>query len=230
MSRLLLSSGELWERHERRCLEVLIGALLRFRLDRTDESEGELNRRFYLCLLEAARDIERRDDVELPVVVPEGQNPPLLSDQARAAREFKRPDFYWAYHDHDGPEPARQFVVECKRLTPASRRWVYTDQYVEAGIARYTSEAHGYGKAAPSGAMVGYVQTLGVGTAEAHVNAALETSGLPRLGRSPAPSGLSAFTHDLQRTFPHSPFRLRHFWSAGAGAHAGSRGTAAAEP
>jgi hypothetical protein len=196
-------------------MEVLVMALEAFSFSGLDEGEAELNRRLYFGLCDAARRIEARDDIELPVVVPEGYNPPLLSDQARAARESKRPDFYWAYHDHDSDEPVRQFVLECKRLTVASRNWVYSDQYVIAGVARFTSLQHGYGMASRSGAMVGYVQRLDVDTARAEVGAVLAQAGLPDLETSAEGHGVAeGLEHLLDREFLHSPYRLRHYWVA----------------
>jgi hypothetical protein len=153
-----------------------------------------------------------REGIELPVVVPEGRNPPLASDRERSGREFKIPDFYWAYHDHDGDEPARQFVVECKRLTPASRGWIYTEQYVTAGIARFIGVTHEYGKAAPSGAMVGYLQALSYGAALAAVNSCLASAPLPLLEPFDQASPVPILDHLLDRSFPESPFRLRHLW------------------
>ena len=126
----------------------------------------------------------------LPVIVPEGLNPPLATDEQRAIREFKRPDFYWAYHDPDGDEPARQFVVECKRLATASSAWVYPEQYVIAGVKRFATTNHSYGKQAWAGAMVGYVQRITPDLARSEVDAYLDTAGLPALGQA-LPSGPS---------------------------------------
>jgi hypothetical protein len=209
-----LTSLDAWARHEQRCIQVLTAALERLDLPDHKESEDELNRRFYFCLLEAARAIEKRDEIELPVVVHEGRNPPLASDQERNQREFKRPDFYWAYHDHDGDEPARQFVVECKRITVASSSWVYTEQYVSAGVMRFIAVAHAYGKAAPAGAMVGYLQALDEADAAAAINACLQQASLPDLNLVTDPPPVSERGHSFTRSFPESPFRLRHFWRA----------------
>jgi len=210
----LLTSLDLWARHERWCLQVLTAALERFDLPDPSESEDELNRRLYGRIVEASRAIEKREGIELPVVVPEGRNPPLASDRERCEREFKVPDFYWAYHDHDGDEPTRQFVVECKRLTRASRGWIYTDQYVTAGVMRFIAVTHGYGKAAPSGAMVGYLQEFDHDAALAAVNACLESGSLPQLQPAKETTPLPILDHLLDRSFPDSPFRLRHLWRA----------------
>jgi len=213
MSRPSLVSIDAWGAHERRCAELLHSALDALAPIGLDESEDELNRRLYFHICQTARAIEQRDGTTLPVVVPEGLNPPLATDEQRATREFKRPDFYWAYHDPDGDEPARQFVVECKRLTAAGATWVYTEQYVIAGVRRFVAVDHGYGKEAWAGAMVGYIQRIPPDRAHSEVNAHLGTAGLPPLGRVPgASASVSGFGHELDRAFVHSPFRLLHLW------------------
>jgi hypothetical protein len=213
VTRPSLASFDAWGAHERLCVDLLRAALNAFPVVDPTESEDELNRRLYLHITETARTIERRDGVTLPVVVPEGQNPPLVSDQQRAVREFKRPDFYWAYHDPDGDEPARQFVVECKRLTAPSRGWSYTEQYVIAGVQRFVTPEHGYGKQAWAAAMVGYVQQIGAAAAHAEINGFLAAAALPALDPAPSPDQrIARHHHQLDRPFAQSPFRLLHLW------------------
>lgn len=212
-----LSSIDLWANHERRCLRILREALELLDLPDDDEGEVDLNRRLYRCVVRASHAIAARDQVEqLPVVVPEGRNPPAASDAERADREHKIPDFYWAYIDHLAIDPlsaARQFVVECKRLTTASSRWIYTEQYVQAGVVRFVTVEHAYGKEAPSGAMVGYLQALALDQALEEVNACALAMQLPPLELSDRGVGRrTELDHELQRAFPDSPFRLVHLW------------------
>ncbi len=208
-----LTSLDLWARHEQRCVRILREALARLGLPDPAESENDINRRLFRCILDVSRSIEIREQIELPVVVYEGRNPPLASDQTRSQRECKVPDFFWAYFDHDGDEPARQFVVECKRLTVATSRWNYTQQYVAAGVLRFISPAHGYGKASPAGAMVGYVQAIDEAVALVEVNGHLHAEGLPLLADSSLTHGRHVERdHLLKRSFHESPFYLRHLW------------------
>lgn len=201
-----------WAAHERLCLRLLEAALRKFPVVDPDEGEDALNRRLYFHITETGRDIERAEGVTLPVVVPEGLNPPLATDEERAAREHKRPDFYWAYHDHDGREFARQFVVECKRLTLPSRSWVYSEQYVVAGVRRFASTEHGYGAQAWAGAMVAYLQNLQADEALAQVNQYLGVTGLPELPPGTDSAGTRRLAHKFSRPFDHSPFSLFHIW------------------
>jgi hypothetical protein len=183
-----------------------------------DEREQDLNRRLYRSIVAAQVRAAREETEQVSGVVPEGRNPPVASDEQRGAREHKIPDFYWAYIDHLASDPAaaaRQFVVECKRLTTATRNWSYTRQYIEGGVMRFLSEAHGYGKAAPSGAMVGYLQALDADQALTEVNASATANNLPRLTlRTQRDGEPIELDHRLDRPFEQSPFLLMHLWSS----------------
>lgn len=212
-----LTSMDLWGRHQRRCLQLLRDALVSLTAGPADEGEVELNRQLYQSIVVAEHaEAVRSGGQQLSVVVPEGHNPPVGSDAERVAREHKVPDFYWAYIDHLSPVPkdaARQFVVECKRLTMASKSWDYTDQYVEAGVQRFITVEHAYGKEASSGAMVGYLQAMNTEDALKAVNASASVRKIPTLTlRQQTSNDPVELDHELARPFPISPFSLRHFW------------------
>jgi hypothetical protein len=213
--RPLLTSLDLWGAHERCCLGLLRAALALLAAESTGEAEVDLNRDLYRAIVRVSHAAAAAGDPP-PLVVPEGRNPPVASDHERAAREFKIPDFYWAYIDDlvaDPADAARQFVVECKRLTAASEDWVYTEQYVRSGIARFMTLGHGYGMGTPSGAMVGYVQRISLDDALDEVNGYAAVVSIPQLsanGRSAEES--AEFEHSLSRSFRESPFRLMHLW------------------
>jgi hypothetical protein len=211
-----LSSLDLWAAHERRCIELLRAGLSLLAADPGGESEPDLNRRLYRAIVRASHAAAGAGDAPPPVVVPEGRNPPAVSDRERAEREFKIPDFYWAYIDDLAPDPAaaaKQFVVECKRLTLASKDWVYTEEYVRSGIARFISLGHGYGMDMASGAMVGYLQEIRLDDALAEVNAHAHADSIPPLSLNARSGEDSAdLDHHLTRSFPESPFHLLHLW------------------
>lgn len=211
-----LTSINLWQRHEQRCVQTLRDALGLLADGPTGEGEPELNRRLYRAIIDVQIADARRGLEQLSVVVPEGHNPPAATDPKRTPREHKIPDFYWAYVDYLAPEPdavARQFVVECKRLTAATKDWDYTAQYIHAGILRFVTSEHGYGKGAPSGAMVAYLQQMDIDETLSQVNAHARTSGLATLAiRLRQPNEPVELEHQLERPFPDTPFLLLHLW------------------
>jgi hypothetical protein len=88
---------------------------------------------------------------------------------------------------------------------------------------RFVSDGHRYGQHTQSGAMIGYLEDMTCEEILQDVNTAVEqveqtlspqTKVSPLL---PPQSGwqdkaTSRLTHQLERSFPKSPFILRHFW------------------
>ena len=212
--RPLLSSIDFWSDHERLCKELLWTALQVLDDTPIDADENDLNRLLYRAIIRVSHSAAQGGN-HIPAVVPEGRNPPAASDQERAEREFKIPDFYWAYVDPlaiDPDDASKQFVVECKRLTnPLSR---YTREYVRSGVARFINLGHGYGKGMPSGAMVGYLQEILLVDALAGVNrvAAKDAIAVLTVRHRDGEKG-AEFGHDVIRLFPVSPFHLTHIWA-----------------
>ena len=211
-----LSSLGLWAAHERRCVDLLRAALTLLASDPGGESEPDLNRSLYRAIVRASHAAGQDESPPPPLVVPEGRNPPAASDEERAEREYKIPDFSWGYVDDLAEDPAaadKHFVVECKRLTQATSSWVYTEKYVRAGIARFISLGHGYGFGMASGAMVGYLQHIQLDDALTQVNAYAEADSIPPLSLNERDGDDRAeLDHQLTRSFPESPFHLRHLW------------------
>ncbi|MFN7923876.1 MAG: hypothetical protein U0Q16_27485 [Bryobacteraceae bacterium] len=179
------------------------------------ESEVELNRHFYFCLLEASRELDPDDEV---APVAEGNNQPDPDDEARANRELKRPDFQWVYLDRyeaNARHSSKQFVVECKRLGKALRTdWVFNINYVRHGIVRFKDPEWAYAKRFRTGVMVGYWQSMEPADVHCEVNdecsnatlSGLTLNGLWNSG------GISRCSHVLTRPFEVSPFTLYHLW------------------
>jgi hypothetical protein len=180
-------------------------------------NEVALNRELYWCIVEAQRDLGSQGLAPLAPVIPEGHNSPAADDHERAPRENKIPDFQWGLTDDqaaDVRESAKHFVVECKCLmTPRRKDWIYTEQYVTAGVRRFVAPDHAYGMGTRDGAMVGYVRTLTFAQV------------LDQLATHFAHEGLSVpveftrqgedhleLTHALSRPFKDSPFQLAHLW------------------
>jgi hypothetical protein len=212
-----LTSIDLWQRHEQRCLQTLRDAIGLLTVGPASEGEPELNRRLYRAIIAVQGADARRGLEQLPVVVPEGRNPPVDSDAQRTPRENKIPDFYWAYVDYLDPDPeavAYQFVVECKRLTAATKDWHYVARYVHSGILRFVTEEHGYGKGTSSGAMLAYLQDIDSDKALRDVNELVSAAGLSILAIRDCSTGArTELDHRLDRPFPESPFLLAHMWT-----------------
>jgi len=210
----------LWEKHERRVVQVLTIAL-RLLVGERDLPDGEnqINRKLFFCILRAIRDLHRQgvDLISYPIY--EGNNQPDASDEERAARERKRPDFQFGFIDHQEPNPhasAKQYVVECKRLGESGRRdWVLNTNYVEHGVVRFHDEEYGYGKSRTSGAMIGYMQHSSAEQILGEVNQAAtarKIAGITLSREGWQRGDVSTLTHRFDRAVLPTPFDLRHLW------------------
>jgi hypothetical protein len=179
------------------------------------DAEVDLNRRLYFCLLQASRKLHPNETI---APTPECNNQPDVDDQARAIREQKRPDFQWIYLDKYEADPNRsskQFVVECKRLgKPARIDWVLNANYVNHGVCRFKDAQWAYAKRFPSGAMVGYWQSMVAENILADVTDELRKHSLPEIVIKGTwkSSAVSHLGHSFERPFEASPFKLHHLW------------------
>jgi hypothetical protein len=211
-----LFSRNLWATREAKCFSIIERALAVLRqTEDLPEAEVDLNRRFYFCLLSAARELDPDDQI---APITECNNQPDPDDEARAKREQKRPDFQWVYLDRYESDPQRsskQFVVECKRLGKAFRAdWILNSNYINHGIARFREPEWAYAKRFASGAMVGYWQSMQANDVIGEVNAECRRVSLPDLvlNGSWKAGDVSRLEHTLDRPFEISPFRLHHLW------------------
>lgn len=207
---------KLWANREAKCLSILELALSMLREEKKlAESEIELNRQLYFCLIDASIKLFPDDDIA-PIM--DANNQPDATDEANARRENKRPDFQWIYLDRYERDPRRsskQFVVECKRLGVALRTdWVFNRNYVDHGISRFCDPDWAYGKQAPSGAMLGYWQSMEGSEVLQEVNESCQLCSIPDLLLiGPwSQDGISKLKHEFQRPYPVSPFKLHHLW------------------
>jgi hypothetical protein len=198
------------------CISILEGALLLLRKKGDlPEAEGELNRRLYFCLLEANRKLYPKNDI---APISECNNQPDPDDETRTAREHKRPDFQWIFLDRYETNVRRcskQFVVECKRLGKPSRaNWVFNVNYVGNGVSRFRDPQWSYAQRFPSGAMVGYWQSMDSKQILIEINTESRKNSLPDLALIGTwnPGGISRLEHSFERSFDISPFKLHHLW------------------
>lgn len=213
---LLGHSRRLWAAREAKCLATIERALRLLReAPEIPESENELNRILYFCLLRAAREIDPDD--ELPPIY-ECNNQPDPDDEFRSTREQKRPDFQWVYLDRYAADPlrsSRQFVVECKRVGKATRAdWVLNSNYVDHGIARFRDPNWAYAQGAAVGAMVGYWQSMEGDELLGAINEGCRTRSLPDIVLLSAwrANDTNQLEHTFDRAFAPSPFKLHHVW------------------
>ena len=103
---------------------------------------------------------------------------------------------------------ARLFHIECKRLGASTLNALY----VKKGILRFIDPAWSYGKDVADGAMVGYVNGSEAAVVLAEVNATSSSLGVPPLTEISESGPRLDLTHQFERDFDKSPFRLHHVW------------------
>ena len=217
-----ISGRQVWRNHERRVLGIVKRALDLLRSqDGLDVCEDTLNRRLLFCIRNANAELAKHNEgIDCPITY-EGQNQPDADDKDRAARESKRPDFQWGFTDRTEDDPLRQdkfYVIECKRLgEPVRKEWVFNRNYVEHGILRFVRAKHGYGRSAPSGAMIGYIRSMSSGDILDEVNLhakSVSGSTIKLSYRGWVEKGVSRLNQELDRPeVPPTPFELRHLWA-----------------
>lgn len=213
-----LTSPRLWQRRRAHYLEVFKQALLLLRARATlPEDEPNLNRELRFAVVTARRQLDPRGRYSAPVF--EAQNSPDPDASSVRPHEYKRPDIQWVHDDPTAPDDRHRekyFVIECKRLGNATAaKWNLNEQYVISGILRFCSLTHCYGMHMHEGAMIGYVQSMGLCAAHADVcrHAAAQNTPPPLLTTHGwQPAGVSELGHQFVRNFPVSPFHLTHLW------------------
>jgi len=133
---------DLWGQREERMLDLCARSLSKLRncSGLSKEKEPEINRKLFMCMLEANRELVAVGKGFDHVPQPESANLPDPQDQRRAGWEAKVPDFQWQIIDHLAPacESARCYTIECKRLgRPSSRQWILNEEYVTNGMCRF---------------------------------------------------------------------------------------------
>ena len=177
-----------------------------------------LNRDLYKCIRKVCNSQTR---LRYHLLVYEGQNLPGQGDKP-AESERKRPDFYWHIANHlaGDDEAELRFVLECKRLgTPerSGENFELNKNYARKGILRFLMSSHEYGKGDDEGGMIGYVQSMEFADILEEINQTarenpVSITGIPLPPDGWVKDGISEMGHVLERPFPISPFRLRHFW------------------
>jgi len=211
---------DLWAEREERVLDLCARSLRKLRAcpDVSTQPETEINRKLFLCMAQANRDLTAIGKGLDHLPQPEAANLPDPSDERRADWERKIPDFQWQIIDHLAPamDSVRCYAIECKRLgSPPRRDWILNEEYVVNGMCRFAEETHRYGNRCRSGAMIGYMQSMSFETIVIEVNAHARAHGGGEL-TPPTSCGdrkdITKLESALRRNFPVSPFNLRHLW------------------
>lgn len=217
-----ISSISLWENYKQDVLFVIRESLLFLQkhpnLPTVEQSSKNpsLNRTLYRYM---RRVCNKRPSLVYHLPTYEGQNLPDQSDQP-AQSETKRPDFYWhiANHLDDDDQAELRFVLECKRLgMPERSAETFNECYVLKGICRFLAVSHEYGKGDNEGGMIGYIQSMEFADILEEINQIVRQCSIKVTQISPPPGGwvedgISELEQVLERSFPVSPFLLRHFW------------------
>lgn len=225
--RPLLTSVDLWARHCDRCLLLLREALNSLDPGSPGESEREINRRFYRAINAAHQAAARRGEEPLSVITYEAPSAPAPSDIEFQAREYKVPDFQWAYMDDLALDPnagARHLAIECKRLGEPTKNWDFFEEYVTNGVNRFISTRWSYGKDTPTGVMIGYLQSVDAEGALVAVNAIAAEASIPTLALRENGAEPLELDHMLERSFADTPFKLLHLWVSASPKEDGSDG------
>jgi len=191
--------------------------------------EDRVSRALYRCLQKAQSNLRQMGQglmgtlsLQLPI-----QPDPNTSYEKH---EDNVPDFSWQIFDDVYEIKPSQiplnfyFHIECKRLgSPTSPGWKLNPNYVNHGVVRFISESHRYGQHTRSGAMIGYLEDMTCDKIHGEVNAEIEAVKQTLLFPSVITPLLlsqegwqdkdaSRLSHNLERSFPITPFTLWHFW------------------
>ncbi|MEI7900945.1 MAG: hypothetical protein WCK89_11895 [bacterium] len=211
---------DLWGQGEERVLDLCARSLRKLRdcPNVRQATEPEINRKLFLCMAQTNRDLITVGKGFDHLPQPEAANLPDSNDERRADWERKIPDFQWQIIDHLAPavDSVRCYAIECKRLgTPPRRDWILNEEYVTNGMCRFANESHRYGNRCRSGAMIGYMQSMSFHSILSEVNEHARTYAVGELAPIPGAScddTVKRLHSLLCRSFPVSPFHLRHMW------------------
>ena len=212
-----LIQANLWRRRHAHYIAVIERALLLLREHTVlPVDERNLVRELYFKIITARRQLDPNGRFCSPCF--ESQNPPDPDYECVQAFENKRPDIQWRHDDESAPDDRhreKSFVIECKRLgTTTAARWNFNEQYVIGGVMRFHSPDWRYGLHMSDGMMVAFVQSMDFVAILNILNSQLAKNELPLLILKGTflDTEISRLNHELQRSFPNSPFRLSHHW------------------
>lgn len=218
------SASKLWQRHEEFILEVFFIALkLLCEEQFLPEDEDEISEKLSVKARRANFKLNLQGRGLMYPPTWQGQIAPATESEVGSTFTRKKPDFQCQYKNErakNAKEAYISYCVECKRLGKTlDSGWNLNKNYVQKGILRFLTAEHSYGKAAESGAMIGYVQNMEFDTVIKEVNQCIAQ--IKKYKTQPIKFPTNGFgqgktvrtTQQLERTevLP-SKFALRHVW------------------
>ena len=211
--------NKLWFRLEAHLLDVLQLALEMMRkkeqsFPTLEDSISRILEKYIRKANEELRQEDRHVD-NLPVF--QSQNQPDHNLAEGDSAEKKKPDFLWQWYDRSEEvdyNRYKQYAIECKRLgKPLSQ---FCKAYIAEGVCRFINLEHSYSKYSPSGAMIGYIQSMEVKDILVEVNEEACNNNIPAIelgAKGWKKKGVSRLKHKFDRDeVAPTAFTLRHFW------------------
>ena len=183
--------------------------------------EPEITRRLAICCHRAEYRMDREGRGISGNLHWETKDLQQYMDLSIPVRETKAPDCQYEFQDQQASDYGnfrKSLTIECKRLGRfhSSHTRQLNQKYVQDGICRFLDEGHSYGRLAPCGIMIGYVQNMRFDEILKEVNAECCTKRITELVLSNEgwqPGFASHLNHRFDRSFPLTPFALRHIWA-----------------
>ncbi len=218
------SASMLWQRHEKLILEVFFIALkLLYEGQFLPEDEDEITEKLSVKARRANFKLNRQDRGLVYPPTWQGQIAPATESEVGSTFTRKKPDFQCQYKNERVKNAEKAYImycVECKRLGKTlDSGWNLNKNYVQEGISRFLTAEHSYGKAAESGAMIGYVQNMELDTVTKEINQYITQIKKHKIPPIKFPANdfrrekTASTIQQLKRTevLP-SRFNLRHVW------------------
>lgn len=217
---------DLWAQQQERLMEVLSHALALLVQGEPmpDPDEEEITRRLAICCRKISFRLDKEGRGIAGELHWETKDLAQYMDTGIPVKEVKKPDCQYAFRDQQASrweDHEKSLTIECKRLgrypnSPHTRKSILNQDYVKDGIRRFIDESHSYGKTAPHGIMIGYVQNMDLDDILAEVNAECKAHKIPELtlfAQGWQVGLVSHLDHQLIRAFPITSFVLRHMWT-----------------
>ena len=207
----------IWTDHVNLYLEVFTRALRKLQSVSVSGDEDSISQ--HLCALLPEECFQLGQDGRA-VPVPQWEKPQQPQTLSEVGQEhiLKRPDFTCDFVDTSAKSVDDYSIplhIECKRLgQPTSRAWIFNENYVTKGIARFDLKSHKYGNRASSGIMIGYIISMTPEELQSQVNSCIEDSlpDIPQLQFAFSGAPLQSQHSFARKHVLPTPFTLIHLW------------------